>query len=99
MKRSVIALVSVFMLCGCAKICEFGKGDASSGIKCFGFFSQAKVGMTQNEVKDAIGSPQRKDIDAEYRGKKYDEVWVYDTTPPTILYFNKGVLEHKEYQQ
>ena len=99
MKISAMALALVFMLCGCAQICEFGKAGDSSGLKCYGFFSQSKVGQTQKEVKERIGSPQRKNMDVEYRGKKYDEVWIYDTAPPTILYFKNGILEHKEYQQ
>ena len=99
MKRALLMAACLVMFCGCAKICQFGKGDNSSGVNCFGFFAQAEIGMSQKEVRGLIGSPQKKNIDVEYRGKRYDEVWVYDTMPPTVLYFKNGVLEHKEYQQ
>lgn len=97
MKRFLLTVVILSVFCGCAEMCLFGRSDTASGVKCHGFFNQAKIGMTQKEVKDSIGTPQQKNIDVTLRGKKYDETWIYDTMPPTVLYFNNGVLQQKEY--
>jgi len=91
----LVCLVSA----GCAQLCEFGKGDNSSGLKCYRVFNKAEVGMTAKEVQDRIGTPQSRSIDVSYNGKTYDEVWIYGTTPPTVLYFKNGIVAHKEYQQ
>ena len=55
--------------------------------------------MTQKEIEKTIGLPQRREFDMTLRGVKYDEVWVYNTSPPTILYFKGSTLARKEYQQ
>ena len=99
MRCSVVVLSLFAVLCGCAQLCEFGSGGDDLGLKCVRVFSKAEVGMTQKEVQDLIGPPQRRQTDVSYEGKTYDEVWIYETTPPTILYFKWGTLEHKEYQQ
>jgi len=99
MNKFVILCLLSFVFLGCAKICQFGKEGASSGIKCFKLSAKAEVGMTAKEVEKSIGTPQKRQIGVSYRDKVYDEVWVYNTAPPTVLYFKNGVLEHKEYQQ
>jgi hypothetical protein len=93
-----LALAALWV-CGCAKICEFGEGSSGSGLKCLQVTSRVSAGMTSAEVEDRIGPPQSKKFDMPYRGKTYEEVWVYETSTPTVLYFNNGVLEHKEYEQ
>lgn len=93
-----LILVST-MICGCAQLCEFGSATDAAGLKCHRVFSKAEVGMTKSEVEKRLGSPQNRNIDVVYRDKTYDEVWVYNTAPPTILYFKGDALEHKEYQQ
>jgi hypothetical protein len=80
-------------------MCEFGKTDKDSGLECHRVFAKAEIGMTQTEVEKKLGSPQKRQIDVPYRDKTYDEVWVYETMPPTVLYFKNGVLAEKEYQQ
>ena len=98
--RKLIAMgFLIFVFLGCAKICKFGTTGDSSGINCFALLAQAKVGMSQKEVVETIGTPQNKRIDIPYRGKTYDEAWIYNTDPATVLYFKNGVLEHKDYQQ
>ncbi|MFH0877412.1 MAG: hypothetical protein V1863_04225 [Candidatus Omnitrophota bacterium] len=99
MKKIAVFMAALIMLCGCAQLCEFGSGGDDPGLKCVRVFSKAEVGMTQKEVQDLIGPPQRRKTDVSYEGKTYDEVWIYETTPATILYFKWGTLEHKEYQQ
>lgn len=94
-----ILLFAVLLMAGCGKMCEFGKGAESSGIKCAGFFAQADEGMTMKQIEERLGVPQKKSLDVESFGKKYEEVWVYETQPPTVLYFKNGILEKKEYQQ
>jgi hypothetical protein len=96
--RFFLLVVSLFILAGCGKMCEFGKGPESSGMKCAGFFAQAEEGMTMKKVEGLLGTPQKKAIDVEYFGTTYDEVWVYGSKPATNLYFKNGVLEKKEYQ-
>ena len=100
--KKLFAVVFIFcalcILFGCAAMCEFGKNDGSSGMKCRGSLAQATVGETSGEVEKAIGAPQSRSVNVSYRGKTYDEVWVYNGTPPTVLYFKHGVLEDKEYQ-
>ena len=96
LKPCVLVLTLIF-LCGCAQTYEFGTTDDSSGVKTIPFFSQSRVGMTKKEVQEKIGLPQSRSTDVTYRGKVYQEVWVYNTSPQTILYFKNGVLEHKEY--
>ena len=98
-RRMCVIVCLMLALCGCAQLCEFGSASDSSGMKCYRVFSKAEVGMTQKQVQEHIGSPQKRQVEVSYRGKVYDEVWIYDTTPPTVLYFKNGVLEHKEYQQ
>lgn len=85
------------MFYGCAEICEFGRGGGP-GMKCYGNLSQAQIGMTQKQIEQKISVPQQRRTDVTYRGKVYDEAWIYNTDPPTILYFKNGVLEHKDYQ-
>ena len=99
MRNFVCLIIVLGMLCGCAKVCEFGQGTDESGVRCVRLFSRAVVGMTQAQVEKQIGSPQSKRLDIAYRDETYDEAWIYDTQPATILYFKGGVLEHKEYQQ
>ncbi|HAJ56677.1 MAG TPA: hypothetical protein DCL35_02780 [Candidatus Omnitrophica bacterium] len=99
MKIGPSVLFFIFVLCGCAHICEFGESDTSSGLKCHRVVAKAEIGMTRAEAEKKLGSPQRRQIDVSYRGKTYDEVWVYETVPPTVLYFKNGILEEKEYQQ
>ena len=95
----IASLALLLALCGCAKICEFGQDEGSSGLKCFSVISRIELGMSAKEVEAKIGAPQNKKFDVPYRGKTYDEVWVYNTATPTILYFKNGTLKHKEYQQ
>jgi hypothetical protein len=97
MKNTFWAAAILFLLCGCAQTCEFGRGGDKSGFKCYGSFDQAKLGMTQKEVEQKIGVPQKRKFGISYRGKPYDEAWVYESSPPTVLYFNNGILERKEY--
>ena len=99
MKRLVVIFSLCFLFCGCSAMCEFGKTDTSSGVECHRVFAKAEVGMSQKEVEAQIGSPQMRNVDVPYRGKTYDEVWVYDTTPPTVLYFKGGILQEKEYEE
>jgi len=99
MKRYLGTVFLLSVLCGCAQMCEFGQDGAAPGLKCYRVFSKAEIGMTSKEVEQRIGSPQTRRIDVSYRGQTYDEVWVYETTPHTILYFKNGVLKHKEYEQ
>lgn len=99
MKRVLSSVFLLAMLCGCAQMCEFGQGSDSSGLKCQRMYAKAEVGMTKKEVEERLGTPQTRNVDVTYRGKTYDEVWVYHTSPPTVLYFKNGVLEQKEYQQ
>jgi len=99
MNKLVILCLLSFALCGCAKICEFGKAGDSSGLKCYKFLAQAEIGMSAKEVEENIGLPQKRQLGISYRGKAYDEAWVYNTNPPTVLYFKNGIMEHKEYQQ
>lgn len=99
MKKFIILCVLSFVFSGCAQVCEFGKAGDSSGFKCYKLLARAEVGMSAKEVEKSIGTPQKRQIGISYRGKAYDEAWVYNTDPPTVLYFKNGVLEHKEYQQ
>lgn len=99
MKRFSGLVVILLFFGGCAQMCEFGQADSASGLKCYRVFSKAEVGMTLKEVEARIGAPQTRQIDVSYQGKTYDEVWVYSTTPSTVLYFKNGTLAHKEYQQ
>jgi hypothetical protein len=99
MRKIGVVLVFLFLLYGCAEIFQFGKTDDSRPMKCIGFLDMAKKGMTQKEVEKVIGLPQKREFDMTLRGVRYDEVWVYDTDPPTVLYFKGNILQHKEYQQ
>ena len=99
MIKYVLFTVSVVVLCGCSQICQFGRSDSGSGFKCHSIFAEAKPGMTQKEVSNAIGSPSRRQLDVLYRNTTYGEVWVYDSDPPTVLYFKNGILDKVEYQQ
>ena len=97
--RFFLLVLAGSVLAGCAQFCEFGKTSDSEGLKCIRVFSQAEIGMTQKQVTRHIGTPQQRRFDVRYQDKIYEEVWVYLTVPPTVLYFKGGVLEHKEYQQ
>ena len=99
MRKVAAILVFLFLFYGCAEICQFGKTDGTRSMKCIGFLDQAKPGMTQKEIEKTIGLPQRREFDMTLRGVKYDEVWVYNTSPPTVLYFKGSTLARKEYQQ
>jgi hypothetical protein len=66
---------------------------------CLKFISDVEVGMTEKEVRERVGVPQNRRLGVAFRGKTYDEVWIYDTSVPTVMYFKNGVLEHKEYEQ
>lgn len=94
-----MSVLCLCFACGCAQLCEFGTGERGSGLSCRRVFAKAEIGMTQKQVEEKLGSPQGRQIDVSYRGTTYDEVWVYETMPPTILYFKGGVLKEKEYQQ
>lgn len=99
MKRTSLFVFCIFFVCGCAQMCEFGKSDTSSGFSCKRVFAKAEIGMTQKEVEAKLGTPQGRQMDVSYRDTTYDEVWVYETVPPTVLYFKGGVLKEKEYQE
>lgn len=99
MKRRFLFLLFLLFFSGCADICEFGTGENSSGFKCFGLAARAKPGMTRAEVGKRIGLPARRMAPADYQGKTYNEAWIYDTSPPTILYFKGDILREKDYQQ
>jgi len=98
--RSILMMLGVMLMsAGCANICEFGRSsDENSKMKCYGLMEQTKVGMTQAEVQQKAGYPDKRRYDISYMGKMYDEAWVYSlTSPPTILYFKNGVLQKKDY--
>lgn len=99
MKHSFLSLLFIIFFCGCAQVCEFGTTEGSSGFKCFGLSARAEKGMTAEEVTKRIGPPARRMAPADYQGKTYDEAWIYDTSPPTILYFKGGILKEKDYKQ
>ncbi|MFH1691403.1 MAG: hypothetical protein ABIC68_02350 [Candidatus Omnitrophota bacterium] len=98
MKRSFLFFFFLLSFCGCAQVCEFGSTDDSSGLKCFGLAARATRGMTLEEVEKRIGVPARRMSPADYHGTTYDEAWIYDTSPATILYFKGGILKEKDYQ-
>jgi len=98
MKRHIFAVVFLGLcaLAGCSVPDKKIQGPGLLGQR---LFVKAEPGMTEAEVKETIGSPQRRSIDVSYKGKTYDELWFYETTrPATILYFNNGILEEKDYQ-
>ncbi len=99
MQRALLSFFCLFLICGCAQMCEFGESNTGSGLSCHRVFAKAEIGMTQKEVEAKLGTPQGRQMDVSYRGTTYDEVWVYETVPPTVLYFKGGVLKEKEYQQ
>ena len=99
MRKVAAVLVFLFLFYGCAETWQFGKTDDSNSIKRIGFLKQAKPGMTQKEIGNTIGLPEKREFDMTLRGVKYDEVWVYNTSPPTVLYFKGSTLGRKEYQQ
>ncbi len=98
MKHCFLVLSFMFLFCGCAQVCEFGETEDSSGLKCFGLSARAEKGMTSEEVEKRIGVPARRMAPADYQGKTYDEAWIYDTSPTTILYFKGNILKEKDYQ-
>ena len=97
MKRCVVLFLLLGLCCtaGCAIQNQKIQGPGLLGQR---MFVKARPGMTQAEVEEAIGLPQRRSINVSYKGKAYDEVWLYGTMPPTVLYFKNGVLEEKDYQ-
>lgn len=99
MRAVAMLLGGWIMLAGCANVCEFGRSsDENSKMKCYGLMEQAEIGMTQAEVQKEVGYPDKRRFDISYMGKNYDEAWVYAlSSPPTILYFNNGVLQKKDY--
>ncbi len=99
MRKIIISLAAILSFAGCAEVCSFGRGDAASGVECRRTDAKVEAGMTAKQVEDKIGPPQRRNIDVAYRGKTYDEVWIYETSPTMLLYFKHGVLEAKDYQQ
>ncbi|HQP91102.1 MAG TPA: hypothetical protein PLU24_00305 [Candidatus Omnitrophota bacterium] len=94
---SVIFLMLIFT--GCSSICQFGTGASDSPTKCHSIFDRAEVGMTLKEVEDKLGVPSKRQLDVTYRNTRYGEVWVYESDPPTVLYFKNGVLDKVEYQE
>lgn len=100
MRRYLFSLFLCLLFYGCAWNYEFGRSsDPSAGTKYIGTFERAKPGMTKKEVEQQFGVPRTRNYDVQYMGKGYDEMWVYDTQPPTVLYFKGSVLVYKEYQQ
>lgn len=99
MKHYFMFLIFLLFFSGCAQVCEFGSTEGSSGLQCFGLAARAKAGMTREEVTKRIGVPARRMMPADYQGKTYDEAWIYDTSPTTILYFKGNILKEKDYQQ
>ncbi len=97
--RMLIFLLSVIVFAGCSQICQFGTGGFGSGFKCHSIFAKAKAGMTQKEAEEKLGTPSRRQTDVNYRNKVYNDVWIYDSDPPTVLYFKNGILEQVEYEE
>ncbi len=97
MKRYVFSIFLLGLCCaaGCAVQNQKIQGPGLLGQR---MFVKARPGMTQAEVVEAIGSPQGRSLNVSYKGKTYDEVWLYETMPATVLYFKDGVLEEKDYQ-
>ncbi len=95
----LVLAFGVFSVCGCAQMCEFGKVGDAPGLECHRVFAKADIGMMKEEVEKSLGAPQKRQVDVSYRGNTYEEVWVYKTEPPTVLYFKNGILAEKEYQQ
>ncbi|MGE5279617.1 MAG: hypothetical protein ACM3L6_02590 [Deltaproteobacteria bacterium] len=92
-----IVLLSAVFMAGCAEMCTFGRSSQGAGLTCERVFSKAERGMTLQQVQKELGDPQSRSEDVSYLGTVYDEVWVYGTTPPTVLYFKNGILKDKEY--
>jgi hypothetical protein len=99
MNTLLVSLVCLMLCGGCAETCMFGRSDGSSGISCRRTDTKVDVGMTAKEVEAKVGPPNRRNVDVSYRGKTYDEVWIYETSPDMLLYFKNGILEAKDYQQ
>jgi outer membrane protein assembly factor BamE (lipoprotein component of BamABCDE complex) len=99
MNKLLVSIVCLMLCAGCAEMCTFGRSDGSSGLQCRRVDAKVEIGMTAQEVQSKVGQPSRRNIDVFYRGKTYDEAWIYETSPVMILYFKSGVLEAKDYQQ
>ena len=99
MFKFLLVALAPLLLWGCAEVCTFGHSDGSGGIQCRRVDAKVEAGMTAKEVEAKVGAPTRRNIDVSYRGKTYDEAWIYETSPNMILYFKNGVLDAKDYQQ
>jgi len=99
MKRRIGGIVLLAVLCaaGCAgkRLDQKFQGPGLFGQRVF---VKVQPGMLQPEVRDKIGAPHRRSLNVSYKGKTYDEVWIYSSDPATVLYFKHGVLEAKDYQ-
>ena len=94
-----IFFVSAFVYGGCARTLQFGQGESKSGLQWYSLFSNVQTGMTKSQVEDRVGLSSIRNHDVEFQGQFYEEQWVYKNTfPATILYFKRGILEAKEYQ-
>jgi hypothetical protein len=98
MNTFLVVLVCLALCAGCAEVCTFGRSDSSSGFQCRRVDAKVEPGMTTKDVEARVGPPTRRSIDVSYRGKTYDEAWIYETSPNMLLYFKNGVLAAKDYQ-
>ena len=99
MKRCIGGIILMAALCaaGCAgrSLDQKFQGPGFLGQRVF---VKVQPGMMQAEVRDTIGAPNKRSLNVSYKGKNYDEAWIYRSNPATVLYFNHGVLEAKDYQ-
>lgn len=99
MKRMILIWACLILCAGCSTVCSFGRSDGSGGFECRSMDAKVTAGMSAQKVEAMLGAPSRRNINVSYRGKTYDEAWLYETSPNMILYFKDGVFDVKDYQQ
>jgi len=89
MKQRLSILLSVIVLFGCVYV---SKADQyGSNVQDNGFQGKVKIGMTQEQVVEQWGEP---DKIIKKQKKDYDEIWIYipHWKFKNYLYFKNGVL-------